>query len=377
MLCLPVICFPIGRFSTKGICCSVLLVGLLISNVTIRAQPATEPLTEPDKEQQPQPEPKTDPNPGGNTPEEKPSGPRFLNLYPSLLMQSAELDIKGRTGKAYMRPANPISFQPSIDFRSRDLEFLPRIGVNLIGHASTFDFNKQIVQSAPSGETSEEGGGGSTSTTEDLGTRISGNYSYLAPAAYIRFSDDPDSGRFGIGYGYGRVKIQGTFETDDPTLLYFGLRLLRGEQRDVVLRDMSLVYVGSGLLNVRNGDPVFTYLMLDLRSGRNLEAMGYYMIAKGWRPTFDNILMIFALQSYARQTGQSTNLGEMIALAALTKGSANFTAEKVPVWRMFVEFPVAGNFRGYVNAAYARFKVGTPHYELTMLNAAITYRLSL
>lgn len=350
----------------------LLSISVFLFNDAVSAQPSVEPdpnVTPVDEPKLPQKEP-----------EKEAAGPRFLNLYPGIMLQAAEMNITGRVGAAYMRQGNEVVVQPLFDFRSRDLQLGESFGLNLIGHASTFHFNHQEVPAETSAETSSgegsDSGGGSSSRTIDLGSGIDGDYSYLAPAVYFSFGNTTDGPRIGFGYGVGRVNFSGTFVTDNPTLGWFAIRMFQG-QRDTVLRDMSVAYLGSGLLDPKKSDPIFTALVADMRSGRNLEALGYYILAKGWRPSADNVIMIFALQSAARSNGQTANAAEMVAIAALQQGFVNVKAASVPVYRLFVEFPIIGDFRGYINAGYTNFKAGSMHYELTAVNAALTYRISL
>src|SRR5262245_58876489 len=101
----------------------VVLVMLALAPLAVRAQT-------PDDDGH---KPKEDP--GLPDPDSGPKEARFITLFPSLLIQAAELGIKTRIGKADMRQGNEFVFTPAINFRTRDLVFSDHWGINLTGHA--------------------------------------------------------------------------------------------------------------------------------------------------------------------------------------------------------------------------------------------------
>ncbi|EMY70470.1 hypothetical protein [Leptospira vanthielii] len=136
--------------------------------------------------------------------------------------------IKSQLGKADM--AADLSIEKNIDFlmdlKSVDFQISENFGFTILGRAKPFLISRQRYEgdlsffesgSNSSSNSSSSGSSGSGSgsssadtqiSNEDIGTRVSGNYAFFAPAFYIG-KEGIDHVRVGLGVGGGQIRFSG------------------------------------------------------------------------------------------------------------------------------------------------------------------------
>ena len=87
-----------------------------------------------------------------------------------------------------------------IDVSTRDYDFYnTNFGWSLFLHSSSFKASTQVA-----------GVNGGKIKEHDLGTSVSGYYSYLIPALYYKPPGAEGKTKFGVGLGYGSARLSGT-----------------------------------------------------------------------------------------------------------------------------------------------------------------------
>ncbi|HLQ25133.1 MAG TPA: hypothetical protein VK138_04560 [Acidiferrobacterales bacterium] len=88
----------------------------------------------------------------------------------------------------------------ALNVESPTLLLNEKVGVTVRGYATSFSLGNQRVKS-----TSAQGG----EDIKDLGTSVTGYYSYVMPTIFYRSVDRTGDSRFGVGYGYWKTWFSG------------------------------------------------------------------------------------------------------------------------------------------------------------------------
>ncbi|TGL60421.1 hypothetical protein [Leptospira sarikeiensis] len=261
----------------------------------------------------------------------------------------SDLTFNGRGRSADMgigRPTPNFFF----DIRSKDLKINEAFGVQLLFHSASKEFDRQSYSvPAPDADSSSGSSSGSSSSsttgenkknqvTADLGTRVKVDYNYIIPTFYWG-NPEVDGFRMGLGFGLADMRLRGNVDFRDPGDTLAKMYGATGD-RESFLNTLSFVQLSSGLVDLRKGDPIFNYLLLNLSQGNNLELMGAYLASQGTHFSTD----IISLFVYANLQGNFTPL-ELLALSALSRTSVNAKDRQVFAYMLYVETPKFGFVR--------------------------------
>ncbi|MGJ4790294.1 hypothetical protein [Leptospira koniambonensis] len=276
---------------------------------------------------------------------------RFFSIQPGGSYDFiSDLDISGRGRAAAMTTD---SQRPNFffDIRSKDYKINEAFGVQLLFHSARKEFDKQVY-SVPS----FDGGGGSSSgsssssssgsssnsdkndkntVTADLGTNVRVDYNYIIPTFYWG-NPEVDGFRMGFGFGLADMRIRGNVDFRDPGETIGKMYGAMGD-RDTFLNTLSFIQMSSGLVDLRRGDPIFNYLLVNLSQGNNLELMGAYLASQGTHFSTD----IVSLLVYSTLQDKYNPL-ELLALSALSRTSINAKDKQVFAYMLYVETPKFG-----------------------------------
>lgn len=157
-----------------------------------------------------------------------------------------------------------------VDLTTTDLRLSDNVGFHLIGWAGSMRFEKQVIK-----KINAEGKEDRVST--DLGTRMTGYYTLVAPVFYIGSKSRYDGLRLGVGYGAQSFRFSGNFlfrDEDERVLLFSETSL---DRFDFVrsLRETTLLSSG---FNLTGGDPWASLLILNLTQPEGLANYGRYIL---------------------------------------------------------------------------------------------------
>ncbi|MBM9500009.1 hypothetical protein JWG44_07065 [Leptospira sp. 201903071] len=260
-----------------------------------------------------------------------------------------------------------------LDVKSRDFQLSEYIGVHLLLHNSSFFLDNQFMPKpidTPSGTSSDSSsGGGSPSssssdrTKQDLNTRVEGIYSMAIPILYVG-KEGTDSFRFGFGVGPANVKITGSVDFQDPALS-LGYFFLDTTNRTTFLNNLSALQFLTGNISPASGDPLVSYLLGNLSSGKNLEMLGYYYASKGLlRPD------PLALYAYFSNPGTYSPL-EALTLGNLARSQISFSKQQVFSFMFYFETPKIGYFKFRLAFGGPLFKDNGYTYEFRTFHLAL------
>ncbi|TGM53748.1 hypothetical protein [Leptospira vanthielii] len=316
----------------------------------------------------------------------KKNGPNYISLYPGVTYGFSEMIIKSQLGKADM--AADLSIEKNIDFlmdlKSVDFQISENFGFTILGRAKPFLISRQRYEgdlsffesgsnsssnSSSSGSSGSGSGSGSSSadtqiSNEDIGTRVSGNYAFFAPAFYIG-KEGIDHVRVGLGVGGGQIRFSGNANFQNTFLdilpLTFGNRPGGFDNYANLVGRVSL-------LNEQNftGDPVRSFLLANLGQGENLQNLGLYMAAKG-EIDLKNINHNQFFISYLMF--QDVTLIELLAISSISRGTVSAKQTYFVPVVLFAEYPTSFvNFR--LTVMYSSFKAGNNHHNFNSLEIA-------
>ncbi|PJZ25624.1 hypothetical protein CH352_02810 [Leptospira hartskeerlii] len=272
---------------------------------------------------------------------------RFFSIQPGGSYDFiSDLDISGRGKSAAMTTE---SQQPNFffDIRSKDLKINEAFGVQLLFHSARKEFDKQSTSnstsnSSSSSDSSSSSSGSSSSgesnkntATADLGTNVKVDYNYIIPTFYWG-NPEVDGFRMGVGFGLADIKMRGNIDFRDPGETIGKMYGAMGD-RDTFLNTLSFIQLSSGLVDLRRGDPIFNYLLLNLSQGNNLELMGAYLASQGTHFSTD----LLSLLVYTNLQDKYNAL-ELLALTALTRTGINAKDKQVFAYMIYVETPKFG-----------------------------------
>jgi hypothetical protein len=126
---------------------------------------------------------------------------RGLSISPGISFRSPVIRITRKSdGDQADMTDSPGVLSFVIDVSSRDHDFSnTNFGWSLFLHSGSFKASEQFA-----------GVNGGEVKKQDLGTSISGRYSYLIPALYYKRPGAEGDEKFGVGLGYGSVRFSGT-----------------------------------------------------------------------------------------------------------------------------------------------------------------------
>ncbi|MEI1276689.1 hypothetical protein V6Z05_00025 [Leptospira venezuelensis] len=259
----------------------------------------------------------------------------------------SDLDLSGRGRSAAMTTE---SQKPNFffDIRSKDYKINEAFGVQLLFHSARKEFDKQSYSvpapdtgsssdssSSSSSSNSSTGKNDKNSVTADLGTNVRVDYNYIIPTFYWG-NPEVDGFRMGFGFGLADMRMRGNVDFRDPGETIGKMYGAMGD-RTTFLNTLSFLQLSSGLVDLRRGDPIFNYLLLNLSQGNNLETMGAYLASQGTHFSTD----IVSLLVYANLQDKYSPL-ELLALSALSRTSINAKDKQVFAYMIYVETPKFG-----------------------------------
>ncbi|EMJ97458.1 hypothetical protein AB3N61_03490 [Leptospira sp. WS58.C1] len=272
---------------------------------------------------------------------------RFFSIQPGGSYDFiSDLDISGRGRSAAMTTTSQRS-NFFFDIRSKDFKINEAFGVQLLFHSARKEFDKQSYSvpapdtssssdsSSSSSSSSSSGQNDKNSVTADLGTNVKVDYNYIIPTFYWG-NPDVDGFRMGVGFGLADIRMRGNVDFRDPGEMIGKLYGAMGD-RNTFLNTLSFIQLSSGLVDLRSGDPLFNYLLLNLSQGNNLELMGAYLASQGTNFSTD----ILSLLVYTSLKDDYNPL-ELLALSALSRTSINAKDKQVFAYMIYVETPKFG-----------------------------------
>ncbi|WP_245667189.1 hypothetical protein [Leptospira tipperaryensis] len=301
-------------------------------------------------------------------------GPKWFSINPGVTLESVTVDIRGKGNDATMTQEGPGKATWMLDVKSRDFQISEYIGVHLLLHNSSFFLDNQFMpkpidtpSSSSSGSSSGSGSSSSASssdrTKQDVNTRVEGIYSMAIPILYAG-KEGSDSFRFGFGAGPANVKMTGSVDFQDPALS-LGYLLLDTTNRTTFLNNLSALQFLTGNINPASGDPLVSYLLGNLSTGKNLEMLGYYYASKGLlRPD------PLALYAYFAHPGTYSPL-EALTLGSLSRSQVNFSKQQVFSFMFYFETPKIGYFKFRLAFGGPLFKDNGYTYEFRTFHLAL------
>ncbi|RHX82469.1 hypothetical protein DLM76_07555 [Leptospira yasudae] len=311
-------------------------------------------------------------DPNAPKPEPKKKGPKWFSINPGITLESVTVDITGKGNNATMTQEGPGKATWMLDVKSRDFQFSEYVGVHLLLHNSSFFLDNQFMPKpveAPSGSSSSSSSGSSSSsstsgdrTKQDINTRVEGVYSMAIPILYFG-KEGSDSFRFGLGAGPANVRMTGSVDFQDPALS-LGYLFLDSTNRTTFLNTISALQFITGNISPASGDPLVSYLLSNLSTGKNLEMLGYYYSSKGLLKP-DPI----ALYAYFAHPGTYTPL-EALTLGSLARSQVNFSKQQVFSFMFYFETPKIGYFKFRLAFGGPLFKDNGYTYEFRTFHLA-------
>ncbi|TGL78156.1 hypothetical protein [Leptospira yasudae] len=312
-------------------------------------------------------------DPNAPKPESKKKGPKWFSINPGITLESVTVDITGKGNNATMTQEGPGKATWMLDVKSRDFQFFEYVGVHLLLHNSSFFLDNQFMPKpveAPSGSSSSSSSGSSSNqstsgdrTKQDVNTRIEGVYSMAIPILYFG-KEGSDSFRFGLGAGPANVRMTGSVDFQDPALS-LGYLLLDSTNRTTFLNTISALQFITGNISPASGDPLVSYLLSNLSTGKNLEMLGYYYASKGLLKPDP-----LALYAYFAHPGTYTPL-EALTLGSLARSQVNFSKQQVFSFMFYFETPKIGYFKFRLAFGGPLFKDNGYTYEFRTFHLAL------
>ncbi|WP_208742220.1 hypothetical protein [Leptospira kanakyensis] len=299
---------------------------------------------------------------------------KYISINPGVTLESVSLSIQGRNRDAQMVQDDPGRVSWLLDVKSPEIQFTKYFGMNLLLHNSSFYLNRQSIPKVFSknqtpevaSSESESGSSGSnnnslkpnrTKVTEDVDTSIEGTYSMLVPIFYL---GNPDTFRFGFGFGPAHVKLRGNVDFKDPASNM--LIAYSGSSRDAFLNNLRGYQFVSGNINPET-DPTLTYLIANLSTGNNLELVGYYLASQG-------LLRPDLTAATAYMSGRF-NAVEALAVSSLMRNQVGVNSVAKFAFMMYLESPPFLGMRGRVSFGGPIVKENGYTYELRTFHFAL------
>lgn len=295
---------------------------------------------------------------------------RYISINPGVTLENVTLSIQGRNRDAMMVQDGVGKVSWLLDVKSPEYQISKYFGVNLLLHTSNFYLNRQsipkIFSNSPSVRaSSDESSGGSDNersgskrnrVEEDVYTNVEGRYSMLVPILYI---GNPDTFRFGFGFGPAHVKLKGNADFKDSASNV--LLITSGPNRNDFLNNLSAYQFASGNINP-NIDPALSYLVANLSTGNNLELTAYYLASQGLlRPDLAAITIF--------QSGRY-NAAEALAISSLMRNQVRVDSIARFAFIFYLESPPIYGIRGRLSFGGPIVKENGYTYELRTFHFA-------
>lgn len=335
---------------------------LVISSESLFSQSNPEQLDAYELEKEPLPKKKEDPFEDSN------SKLKYFSINPGLTLESVTVDISGRGNNATMTQKGPGEFTWMLDVKSRDFQISDYVGIHLLIHNSNFYLNNQFVPQPAEVSSAEEesSSGGSVTgnrTKQDVNTRMQGFYSMTMPILYFG-EEGSDSYRFGLGFGPSNVRLNGQVDFQNPnitsTYLFSDI-----SNRENFLNNVSAIQFLTGNISPTSGDPTVSYLIGNLSSGNNLEALGLYFAANQLLKP-DPLAFYFLSSS----PGLYTPL-EALTLASLSRSQVNIAKRNAFAFLFYFETPKFGPLKFRLSFGGPIFKENGYTYEFRTFHLAL------
>lgn len=283
--------------------------------------------------------------------------PKYFSIYPGVNAELVTIDITGNGHNATMTRKDPANVSWMLDLKSKEIQLSQWMGVHFLIHNSEFFLNNQFVERPLESQGSSSEGsnsGSSSSSKEDIGTRMRGQYSMFIPIVYFG-KEDPNSFRFGFGAGPANVRLNGSVDFMDPGLSLASVSFMANASKAEFLDHIAAIQFLNGNVSFSNGDPVVNYLLANLSQGNNLELLGAYYASKGLLNA-DLLYLLVGNQS------QYSPL-ELATISSLARTQVNMSVKNVFSFMFYFETGKIGPFKFRLAFGGPLFKENGYTYE--------------
>lgn len=289
----------------------------------------------------------------------------WLYLNPGFVITVEELriskflDVDSRTSAIMRAPAQGSWY---VDVATPDIWSFGSFGFHLLAYGKGVEYRKQIYRE-PIEIYGEQG---TARLARDVGTRIQGYYVFTAPVLYLGSKDRYDGFRIGVGYGPMYLRLSGSalLSGDAERALFFALN---SEGRNDLLSQLQERILFSDGFDLRQGDPIVSYLIWNLNQQNNLETYGQYLVFRdGITLRGFNLFLLDRLLNDQQYDRFDFNFFEAYALINLSRENINITRK------------AQGTFFGYMSigtsslcptdACLIRFAYGTSRFRIRNLD---------
>jgi hypothetical protein len=258
-------------------------------------------------------------------------GDYWLRIEPGLIVSSTTVEISGVGGDGTLANQRFLDTPEwMFDVTSPSFRISEHFGVNVLLHTRAFDLQYQLTgdQFFETGDVGRE--------VRDLGTRVRGYYSTIAPVLY--YDTDGREGGFRAGFGPGTsyVEMQGRAAIGNNPLTP---ALFESASRNEFLAALQTTNLISSDFNLSQSDPVYTALLLGLRQPGGLERMGAYLLFRGdVQADPATILLVEGLTNSTISPQLGLNTLEAIAAAGLFGLNLDIVRDGAPSFFLFAEY---------------------------------------
>ncbi|MCG9875961.1 MAG: hypothetical protein MH321_14385 [Leptospiraceae bacterium] len=293
---------------------------------------------------------------------------KYFSINPGVTLESVTVDISGRGNNATMTQEGPGEFTWMFDVKSRDFQISQYVGIHLLLHNSNFYLNNQFVArpaefSSPEEDSSTNSGPSGNRIKQDVNTRMQGFYSMTMPILYLG-EEGSDNYRLGFGFGPSNIRLNGQVDFQNPNISATYL-LSDISNRENFLNTVTTIQFLTGNISPTSGDPTVSYLIGNLSTGRNLEALGLYYAA-------NDLLKPDPLAFYflSSTPGLYTPL-EALTLASLSRSQVNIAKRNAFAFLFFFETPKFGPVKFRLSFGGPIFKENGYTYEFRTFHLAL------
>ncbi|HBS06108.1 MAG TPA: hypothetical protein DEA96_14165, partial [Leptospiraceae bacterium] len=267
--------------------------------------------------------------------EEEPAPSDFrLAINPGVVLGHEDLVIKkGQESAVGSFAEMDGGSRPSwhVDLTTADWKLEDFVGIHLLAWAGNLEFKKQMISTLD-----EQGQPDRISS--DLGTRMTGYYTVISPVLYVGSNNRYDGFRFGFGYGVQSMRISGNFifQNEDQRVLLFSQS---APDRSDFVRNLQQTTLFSSGFNVTGGDPIASYLILNLQQPWGLETYGKYILFRdGFSIRGNNLVLLNYLTRGAPAGKLNLSLEEAYGAISLGRNNVNITRKAAGTGFMFLSW---------------------------------------
>lgn len=262
-----------------------------------------------------------------------------------------------------------------LDLTTADLRLGRYAGFHVLAWAGSMHFQKQVINTY-------DAEGKQDRVASDLGTRMSGYYSVIAPVFYIGSQSRYDGFRFGIGYGAQSLRLSGNFlfRDEDERVLLFSET---SSDRTAFIRNLRETTLLSSGFNLTGGDPISSYLILNLSQPEVLENYGrYIMLRDGFSLRGNNLFLLNYLMRGPVSGKLNLSFEEAYGAISLGRNNLNLTRRAAGTGFIFMSLGTDAlcPTKGCVfQASYGltMFKERELRFALTNFRLSYSFRLVL